>query len=449
MMEIKSNSLLRVALVGRPNVGKSSLFNYLTRSRKALVKNIPGVTRDIKKGQALWWGHQFEVWDTGGVTQNAEDVFEMVKDQVMEVLNKVDLIILMLDGPTGPMPDDSFLIQLIKKTNKPYKIVVNKLDRIENDEYQINEFYSLGEDFMPIAVQTSNSVDELIEWIGDHRTGGEYEFPDENTKIDEPIRLSVLGKPNVGKSSLVNWILGENKQIVFDEPGTTLDAIDHPFEFEGKKYILTDTAGLRKKAMAEDLESLGGIQAMKALNSSDIIVLIVDVVHGPTKQDAQIIEQAIDSHKAILIVGNKVDLAFELDPNFKDRFRKQIAKTFHFFKDVRVCFISALTGKGVYPMLREVHNIWNDLNLRIPTSKLNKFFTEVIRKAPAPVWGTENVKFYYLTQTRQRPPSFIAFANHPKGVTPSYRRFLSKQIQKNWNILGIPVRIFIMKSGKK
>ncbi len=442
--KVMETSLLKVAIVGRPNVGKSSLFNYLTRSRDAVVKDEPGVTRDIKKGMADWWGHEFYVFDTGGVTDGKDVLFEMVKQQVIKSLDTMDLIIFMMDGRSGLTPEDQSLFQIIKRSEKPYQAVVNKMDRHQDIEILLGDFYRLGIDaLMPISVEHQSGVDDLIEWVAAQRR------PKEDILPEERVRIAIVGKPNVGKSSLVNCIFGEQKQVVFDQPGTTVDFVDHDFDYNDQKYTLIDTAGLRRQSKREDgIEYLSAVKSYDAIQRSDIMLLVVDAQEGPSRQDAKLIAHLIENHKAIILVFNKCDLARHDQENYRQILKDKLEREFHFFEDIRFAFTSAVTGQGIRDLFQLIAKTWDDLNIRIPTAKLNKFFTDVIRQAPAPVYNTKDVKFYYLTQTQQKPPSFMAFTNFPDGVTPAYRRFLAKRIKEEWDIQGIPIRIFAMKRSK-
>lgn len=441
--------LLKVGLVGRPNVGKSSLFNYLTRSRSAVVKDEPGVTRDIKKGLAQWWGKEFNVFDTGGVTDKADGLFEIVKRQAFDILEDLDVIIFIMDGKYGLHNDDKTLLQMIKKSGRPFKCIINKVDRPEDAAMIIADFYQLGiSDFMAISVEHQDGVHDLIEWI----LSFDEDNLDDDSQVDDEdipaVRLSIVGKPNVGKSSLVNCILGEEAQVVYDQPGTTVDAVDHEFIYNNQKYTIVDTAGIRRQSKREDgIEYISAVKSYEAIDRSDMVLLVVDGTIGPTRQESKIIEYLFENHKPVILVLNKSDLAKEISKTYREDLRESIARQFHFFEDVRFTFTNAKDGYGIDALFALVEKTWEDLNIRIPTSQLNKFFSETIRKAPAPVHGTKDVKFFYLTQTHQRPPSFIAFANRPEGVSPSYRRFLSKRIKEHWDIQGIPIRIFAMKNG--
>lgn len=432
----------RVALVGRPNVGKSTLFNKLTRTRKAVVRDEPGVTRDILIEPTEWWGRQFDVVDTGGLTDERNGFAPLIRENTLGVLSSVDLILTIFDGRSGLIPEDREVLRAAKMAGKPVLIVVNKVDRSQEAEVMAAEFYEFGHDVVPASFENDFNVDVVVEWILSH-------LPDDQSTLRQGPRLTVLGKPNVGKSSLCNRLLGERRMLVSEIAGTTVDAVEAEFQFEGRSYTLIDTAGLRRQAKREDgVEVLSAFKTQEAVRKSDIVLLVVDATEGPSAQDAKMLELCLEAHKAIILVANKYDRAKDELPHFREWFRERVAREFHFFPDIRIVYVSALTGFGIKDLFEEVESVYEGLHRRISTSQLNKFFFEAIRQAPAPVYGTVNVKFYYLTQTQQTPPSFIAFANHPDGVTPGYRRFLAKKIQENWGLRGIPVRIFVMPSGR-
>jgi GTP-binding protein len=266
--------------------------------------------------------------------------------------------------------------------------------------------------------------------------------------VREGLTVAMVGKPNVGKSSLCNRLLGEKRLLVSNVAGTTTDAVDTELLYEGRKYVLIDTAGLRRSARREeDLEILSAFKSQDAIRRAGLVLLVVDGTEGPTRQDAKILEKILEAHKGVIVVANKTDLAEEAVPSYRSWFRSRVAQEFHFFADVPIAFVSAHTGRGLKDLFDTIVEMESKLNRRISTRNLNDFFMQVIRQAPAPVWGIQNVKFYYLTQTNQRPPAFIAFANHPDGVTPSYRRFLAKRIQEQWSLQGVPIRIFVMKGS--
>lgn len=430
--------LKRVALVGRPNVGKSTLFNRLTRSRKAVVKNEPGVTRDIQIEPTEWWGKQFEVVDTGGLSEDKEGFTPLIREQVIEFLHSVDLIVFIVDGRTGIMPEDRDAFRIIKQSGKPFVTVVNKCDKTLESENYIPDFYEFGENLIAAAFEQDFGIDVAVEWILAN-------LGEDVTDVREGFRVCIVGKPNAGKSSLANKLLGGHRMLVSEIAGTTVDAVEEEFELGGNKYILIDTAGLRRAAKQKDgVEVLSGFKTRDAIHDADLVLLVIDGTVGPSNQDSRIIEYCLERHKAIIVVANKMDLGKEQHEDFKKWFRERVEFEFHFFTDIPIVFTSAKRGTGLEDLFKKVEDIRAKLGIRISTSQLNKFFTEVIKQAPSPVFGTQNVKFYYLTQTGQKPPSFIAFANHPEGVTPAYRRFLIRKIQENWGLIGVPLRIFVM-----
>lgn len=433
--------LKRVAIMGRPNVGKSTLFNRLIRSRRAVVRDEPGVTRDILIEPTEWWGKSFEVVDTGGLSEGKEGFTALIREQVVEFLNSVDLLVMIVDGRTGIMPEDRTAYQIAKSTGLPMLVVVNKCDRtLEADTY-LPDFWEFGTDLLPAAFERDFHIDEIVEWIL-ARLG------EDEMRGREGFRLAIVGKPNAGKSSLANHLLGTNRMLVSEIAGTTVDAVETEYEHNGEKYILIDTAGLRRAGKQKDgVEVLSTFKTRHAVHRADLVLLVIDGTVGPSNQDSRIIEMCLEQHKAILVVANKMDLGKEQHDNFRDWFRARIEREFHYFTDIPVVFTSAKSGAGIEDLFRKIQDMRGKLGVRITTSQLNKFFTEVIKQAPSPVYGTENVKFYYLTQTNQSPPSFIAFANHPEGVTPAYRRFLIRKIQENWDLRGIPLRIFVMEKG--
>lgn len=445
-MELNNNPVAKVGIIGRPNVGKSTLFNVLTRSRKAVVKNQPGVTRDILVESADWWGKCFDVIDTGGLTDSEDLISGLIKEHVLALLDSLDLLVVVMDGKSGLMPEDRDIIRIAKESGKPFTIVVNKIDRILDAELVLSEFYEFGMDVLPASFERRSGVDEVVEWILEKAPEAK-----ENVEM-EGLRICVVGKPNVGKSSLCNHLIGQKRMLVSEMAGTTVDSVESSFVYNDKEYILVDTAGLRRQAKRnksdDGVEILSAFKSHKAIDMADIVLLLVDATIGPTDQDAKLVEYILEQHKALIMVANKSDLAKEEIEGHRRWFRAKIEKEFHFFKDIPIQFTSALTGSGIKSLFEKVDDIWEKLNIKISTSQLNKFFYETIRQAPAPVYGTRNVKFYYLTQTNQKPPSFIAFANQPKGVTPAYRRFLVNRIKKQWELQEIPIRMFVMKSGK-
>jgi GTPase len=440
-----SRDTSRVAIIGRPNVGKSTLFNYLTETRKAVVKNQPGVTRDILIEPAEVWGSKFDVIDTGGLTESQDIFSKLIRGQVTDFLQGTDHLIVVLDGRAGLCPEDKDIIRIAKETGKPFLTVINKVDHLHDEELVKAEFYELGVDLITASFERRYGLDVVLEWIVDQVKRTTH-------TVREGLTLAMVGKPNVGKSSLCNRLLGEPRLLVSDVAGTTTDAVDTEMIYEGRRYVLIDTAGLRRSAKLEEgLEILSTFKTRDAIRRADITMLVVDATEGPTAQDAKILEQILKAHRAVVLIANKVDLAEETIPSFRSWFKERVAREFHFFSDIPIAFVSAKTGRGLKDMFDVVVETEDKLTKRISTRNLNDFFMDVIRQAPAPVWGTQNVKFYYLTQTNQQPPAFIAFANHPDGVTSAYRRFLAKRMKDHFDLRGIPIRIFVMtgKHGQK
>lgn len=428
----------RVAIVGRPNVGKSTLFNYLTDSRKAVVKNQPGVTRDILIEPGEVWGTKFDVIDTGGLTEATDRFSTLIRAQVVEFLSSVDHIIVVMDGRAGLIPEDRDVVRLVKESGKPFLLVVNKVDRSFDLEIAKSDFYEFGVDVVAASFEMRLGMDAVLEWIVSQVKNTAH-------TLREGLKIALIGKPNVGKSSLCNQLLGEDRLLVSEIAGTTVDSVDTELVYRNQKFILIDTAGLRRQSrQTDDIEILASFKSRDAVARADLVLLLIDAETGPTSQDAKMLEACLDAHKAVIVVANKIDSARSARPAFQQWFREGIEREFHFFKDVPVQFVSAKMGWGLAVLFEEIVRVNEKLHIRIPTRELNDFFQNVIRQAPAPVYGNTNVKFFYLTQTHQTPPSFIAFANHPDGVDPTYRRFVIKRIQSHWGLEGIPVRLFCL-----
>lgn len=440
----RTGRLGRLAIIGRPNVGKSTLFNILTNSRKAIVRNQPGVTRDVQIEPGEWRGINFEVMDTGGLTE-ADDVFsKLIREHVPAWIRTADAIVFVMDAKSGLCPEVRDVYRLLIQMKKPLLMVINKVDQDHNEAQVMAEFYELEGELVGASFERRRGLVEILEWALPH-----LDKPME--EVGEPVlTMAVLGKPNAGKSSFCNKLVGDNRFMVSDIAGTTVDAVEAEFERDGRKYAIVDTAGLRRAARRVDpVEIFSAFKSRDAQGKSDIVLLMIDGLIGATEQDAKIAEMVIECHRGLIVVVNKTDLGEAQIPEFRKTVREQIATTFHFFPDVPISFISAKTGAGMDKLFQQLQEVWAKLNFRISTSKLNDFFFDVIRRAPAPVDGSRDVKFFYLTQTKQRPPSFIAFANLPDGVSPSYRRFLAKNIKTEFGLDGIPIRIFAMRASGK
>jgi GTP-binding protein len=439
-MSSLQNDYPKVAIIGRPNVGKSTLFNILTESRKAVVKDQPGVTRDIQIEESEVWGKKFLIVDTGGLTEAPDTFSQLIREQVCEFLADVDLLLVVMDGRAGLIPEDREVVRIGKQVGKKMLLIVNKVDSSHEEELVKAEFSEFGEELVATSFEQRRGLSSMLEWL--HKN-----LPEFKESLQKGPRIAIVGKPNVGKSSIVNALLGSKRMIVSDIAGTTVDSVDTPFIYNDHQYVLVDTAGLRRSARREDdIEILSAFKSQESIRRAQIILLVIDGNIGPTDQDAKILQAILENHKAVILVANKSDTAKDKVEGYREWFRGRVDQELHFFSDIPIVFTSAITGSGLEMLLKTVEEVSAKLETQIQTSELNDFFFETIRKAPAPVWGTTNVKFYYLTQTFQRPPSFIAFANHPDGVNPGYRRFLVKHLKNRFNLQGIPIRIFVMKS---
>ena len=442
ILQLTAQTTPKVAIIGRPNVGKSTFFNIITETRKAVVKNQPGVTRDIQLQPVTIWGKSFDLIDTGGLTEAPDLISKMIKEQVEDFLFTVDIIIAVMDGRAGMIPEDREIIRIAKMTGKPTLLVVNKVDREHEEDVKKAEFYEFGFDVIASSFERRHGVGDICQWIIDR-------VPDIPEIPQDRLRISFVGKPNVGKSSLCNCLIGQARMLVSPIAGTTVDSIDTPFDYNGQQYTLVDTAGLRRQAKREDdVEIISAFKSKESIRRSDLVLLVIDSTQGPTEQDAKIMQAILEDHKCVMILANKTALSKEMFEDYRAQFMEQVYRVFHFFVDVPVVFTSAESKAGIRQLLEGIEAIQVKINTKIPTADLNDFFFETIRKAPAPVWGTTNVKFYYLTQTNQKPPAFIAFANHPDGVDNSYRRFLIKNMKERFSLQGIPIRIFCMKSKR-
>ena len=424
--------MTKVLIVGRPNVGKSSLFNRLIKNRRSLVLDQPGVTRDIIKGEAHWWGHGFEVWDSGGlVWEKASSLSSVIKKQVKTFASQADLIVFIMDARLGLQEEDKKIFKWVK--HKKTLLVVNKVDRLNED---LSDFYALGsKHFVPAAFEKDKGVDVIVDWIIKYSKN-------EKSKKDKAISFLITGQSNAGKSSLCNFLLKKNRMITSAEAHTTVDVVDEVFEFKDRKYEVLDSAGIRKKSRRmSDLEKISSAKSLSYFDKADLILLTVPIDKGISKQDVRLFSYCIDRHKPVLLVISKWDLS----SISKEEMKKKIKSEFLFFPTVLHVFTSALKGKGLGPLMNKICECAEKSQTYIPTSKLNQFFIQAIHKAPMPVYGPRNVKFYYLTQNFKNPPGFIVFVNEPKGISSSYKRFLIKQIQKKFRLEGIPLRLNFVK----
>ena len=430
-----------LALVGRPNVGKSTLFNRLTRERKAIVHDLPGVTRDRNYGTAEWDGRKFLVIDTGGFEPEAETALKkQVQEQTRLAIEEADAIVFLFDGKAGLHPIDREAADLLRKVPKPVFFAANKIDS-QARANGLYEFYALGVDeILPVSAEHGLGVAEILDRVV-------KTFPEETDTGSEtatsPLALAVVGRPNVGKSTLANRLLGYERSVVDATPGTTRDAIDTPLEFAGRSYTLIDTAGIRRKArIADRLEQYSVVRSLGSIDRGDVIVYIIDATEGVTSQDAQILAYAAERGKGLVLAVNKWDA---VAPDKKDprAYRQEVYYKLPFVDFAPVKFISAATGQGVGKMMASVKSVAAAYRLKIPTSPLNQALRAIFAKNPPPLARGKPVKFFYATQIGVGPPTFALFVNFAHGIGPSYERYLVHQLRQALGFEGAPLRLVI------
>ncbi|WP_125153808.1 ribosome biogenesis GTPase Der [Clostridium rectalis] len=426
-----------VAIVGRPNVGKSTLFNKLAGKRISIVEDTPGVTRDRIYAEAEWLKYNFTIIDTGGIEPESEDVIiSQMRRQAQIAIETADVILFLVSGKEGITPADEEVAQMIRKSKKPVVLVVNKIDRLKEEE-NVYEFYNLGIG-EPIAISSSQALglgdmlDRIVENFDDNLLDEEE---------DEYIRIAFVGKPNVGKSSLVNKLLGEDRNIVSNIPGTTRDAIDSYLETEEGKFILVDTAGIRRKSkIKNEIERYSVVRTYAAIERADICILIIDAEQGISEQDQKIIGYAHEMSKAILVLVNKWDL-IEKDNNTMNNFKKKLQVELAFMPYASFLFISAKTGQRVHKVLEMARNCYDNYNKRIKTGVLNDVISKAVMMKEPPVVGLTRLKIYYATQTGVKPPTFVFFVNNPKSLHFSYERYIENQLRDSFDFSGTGIKM--------
>ncbi len=442
-----------VAIVGRPNVGKSTLFNRLLEQRKAIVDDVSGVTRDRQYGVADWNGKAFNVIDTGGFVANSDDVFEKeIRKQVEIAVDEANLLLFVCDTVTGITNQDEDMAAILRRSTKPVLLVVNKVDNAERS-LMATEFYSLGFDktFFMSSISGSGSG-ELLDEIASHIPDSEIkkrEYDEDGNEITfEEVsipKIAIIGQPNAGKSTLLNALIGEERTIVSDIPGTTRDTIHTHYNQFGKEFILIDTAGLRKKKnVSEDLEFYSVIRAIRAMDEADICMLVVDAEQGMTAQDVNIFSLATRKGKGVVILVNKWDLV-EKETNTARDYEKVVKHKIAPFSDVPVIFISAQDKKRIFQAMEKAIEVFDNKQRRISTSKLNEAMLKEIKHYPPPMSRGNNVSIKFIQQLPTAVPSFAFFANNPDAIKDSYRNFLENKLRSHYNFSGVPIRIFFRK----
>ena len=429
-----------VAIVGRPNVGKSTLFNRISKKNQALVDDFPGVTRDRNYARITWDEKVFEFVDTGGFVQEDSSLIEeKTREQVLLALEEADMLLFVADAKTGLHPEDSLLFDLLRRTSKPIFFAVNKIDGPEQTRHMA-EFYELGpERLYPISAAHGFGIGELMTDIAESIPGEPGEEGEEE-ETDE-IRVAIIGRPNVGKSTLVNRILGEPRVIVSPVPGTTRDAVDSPFEHHGQKFLLIDTAGIRRKGKTkEKIEKISVMKALQSVDRSHVAVILIDAVEGITDQDLHIAGYIQDRSRACVIAINKWD-AVDADPKRTKRFVEEVKERFRFFPFAPVLRMSAATGKGVPKLIPTIREVFQQYNQRVTTGVVNRALEKALQHHEPPQAGGRRLKFFYATQASVRPPTFVLFCNYPEMVHFSYERFLVNQFRETFGLDKAPIRL--------
>ena len=522
---------MKVLIMGRTNVGKSSLFNRLIKKRKALVINEKGITRDLLKDKAHWWGEDFELIDSGGLPEAKDELSLQILEKIHTALEMTDVIVMMVDAKASLQPRDFEVLKKVRKSNKPFLLFINKVDHPAHKDRLTMPFYELHSEFLSGSVENNDAVDEIVEWIISQKkplkereslkelaqrvesqpiqegvvqasptqtkaqasstqaktqasstqaktqasptqtktqasptqtktqaktiekdlvSSKDIEAgiiqdtvlqPKDIEKEQASLKLFVIGRSNSGKSLLCNQILGTSRMIVSSQAGTTLDTVTEDFFHNQSFYSISDNPGSRRGSRAER-EKISFTKSRSELEKADIVLLVLDAQLTPGRQESRLIELCLKKQKPVLLVLNKVDL---INREEKKQREEDIKKTFHFYSDLPYVFVSAKTGRYKKKLFEKVERLSEKLAFRVSTSELNQFFFKVIRKAPAPVYGTSDVKFYYVNQTKKKPPEFLAFTNYPKGVSPAYKRFVIKKIKERWDLDGIPIAFHALK----
>jgi GTPase len=432
------------AIVGRPNVGKSTLFNRFVESRKAIVDDVSGVTRDRIYGKCLWNGIEFSVIDTGGYVANSNDIFEeQIRKQVHLALDEADVVLFMVDVESGITDLDADMANIMRRTKKPILIVVNKVDNHQR-EPDAQEFYALGlgEIFTVSSMSGSGTGELLDEVIRIFREKTAQEDLEDLPAFQELPKFTVVGRPNVGKSSFINALIGEDRNIVTDIAGTTRDAIHTRYNKFGHDFIIIDTAGLRKKAkVTEDLEFYSVLRSVRSIEEADVSILMIEADRGLEAQDLNIFNLIIRNRKGAVILVNKWDLV-EKDNATTNKFQKEIRERLQPFDDVPIVFISALTKQRIHKALETAMAVYNNRMKKVKTSELNEVMLKAIEAYPPPAWKGKYIKIKYCTQLPTHTPAFAFFANLPQYIREPYKRYLENKLRENFDFSGVPIQVF-------
>ena len=431
-----------VAIVGRPNVGKSTLFNRIIGHRDAIVHDTPGVTRDRHYAEAEWAGKSFSLVDTGGYVPASEDVIETaIREQAEVAIHEADVVLFVVDGESGPLSTEFEIADVLRRSRKKVLLIVNKIDG-EKRESSLGEFYKLGlGEPLPVSALVGRKVGDLLDAItADFEGSGSQD-------TDPRLKIAIIGKPNVGKSSLVNALLQEDRNIVTDIPGTTRDPIDAVLKYYGEEIVLVDTAGLRRKSrVKESVEFYSTLRALKSIERCDVAVVLIDATQGLEHQDLRIIEDAIGRTRPVVIAVNKWDL-IEKDDTTAKMLGKALKEKLRIFDFIPIIFISALSKQRIYKLIELVKSVNEGQNRRITTSELNDLIGEEIRAFPPKSKTGKEIKINYLTQVRSKPPVFAFFCNEPKLIDDNYRRYLENKIRDHFTFSGVPLVLSFKKKN--
>jgi GTP-binding protein len=440
-----SATLPVVAVVGRPNVGKSTLFNRVVGRRLAIVDDQPGVTRDRNFARADWTGRNFFVVDTGGVVEETDEPLDReVRRQALVAVDEADVILLVTDGKEGVHPLDEALAEILRKTEKPVILAVNKVDNLPRDPAHL-EFWSLGlGEPVPVSAISGKGSGDLLDRVV-------AELPPRAEGEDDPdvVRVAVIGKPNVGKSSFINRLLGEDRVVVGERAGTTRDPVDTPMRYHGRTLIFVDTAGLRRQSrVKEDLEYYSALRTARVVDEADVCLALVDATEPLHRQDLRVVEQAWDAGAGVILLVNKWDLVAK-DTYTAPEFERWARERAPFLQHVPFVFISALTGQRVRKTLDLVLQVQQERHRRIDTNEVNDALREIVARQPPPHHRGRPVKLRYATQVRTAPPTFVVFSNFPHAVPDHYVRYLHNSFRDRWTFAGTPIRIHLRESRRK
>ena len=435
-----------VAIIGKPNVGKSTFFNYLAGTRISIVEDTPGVTRDRIYAETNWRGRNFTLIDTGGIEPDSDDIIlSQMREQANLAIEMADVIIFLTDVRQGVTAADQEIALMLKKSKKPIVLVCNKADNLEKYQNEVYEFYNLGiGEPHPISASNAIGIGDVLDEIYEH-------FPKQNENEEDGLitKVALIGKPNVGKSSLINRIIGENRSIVSDIPGTTRDAIDTNFKNDKGEYILIDTAGLRRKSkIKEDIEKYSIIRTMLAIERAVVCLMMIDATQGVTDQDTKIAGEAHEAGKGVIIVVNKWD-AIEKDNHTLEAYKKDVYEKLKYLSYAPIIFISAKTGQRVNKLFELINYVAEQNCMRIKTSVLNQVVNEAIAIVQPPSDKGRRLRIYYGTQVSTKPPTFVIFVNDKSLFHFSYERYLVNQIRKEFGLEGTPVRIIVREKSDK